>query len=116
MGVIPNYKPTCGSVLTDLCSWTPNQYKVDGREIAKLYTAGVEELWAIKIDSDPEEGELYARLQMNANGDLSKRWEFIPPEGIPQDFTFQEINDGEGPPGTKFHRGVYMGCGMVPPW
>merc|ERR1712187_162079 len=70
--VIPNYKPTCGSVLTDLCSWTPNQYKVDGREIAKLYTAGVEELWAIKIDSDPEEGELYARLQMNANGDLSK--------------------------------------------
>lgn len=114
--VIPNYKPNCGSVLTDVCHGTPAQYDVNGRDMAQSYTAGIEDLWTMKIDSDLEQGNFYARMQMNWEGDLGKRWAQVPPEGIPQDYTFEEVNDGEGPPGTKFHRGVYMGCGHVPPW
>lgn len=113
---VPNYMPTCSNVLLSPCVFTPHQYNTSGRNIAVVYTAGQDELWSLKIESDPEHGNFFARLQMNARNNLAKRWVFTPPDGIPMDFTMEEMNDGEGPPGTKFHRGIYYLCGRVPPW
>mmetsp|Transcript_148696 Transcript_148696/g.386611 ORF Transcript_148696/g.386611 Transcript_148696/m.386611 type:complete len:393 (-) Transcript_148696:192-1370(-) len=114
--VIPNYEPNCGSALTSTCVGTPHMYNVSGKNIAQSYTSGVEDLWVVKIESDPEEGDFFARLQMNQNGDLGSRWVDLPPDGVPQDYTFEQDDDGVGPAGTRFFRGVYFGCGMVPPW